>query len=379
MAYKLTDGAGLIARMRRYFPDYEIHVRSGGKLRFIRISSKLQMKVAAGVALAALAWLLFTLGMIGLQLWSAGERVALDQRAAQVAESANRVATYRESVETEVERIERRQDEIDAIISEHFGNVDYEVEAGADDAARNDRISAAVPQARALDRIEARQLAFARSLERAVEARARRAEDAIREFGLNPRAMGGPLEPVTRDPGADSIDEQIENLEVALNRLATMEMSLRAIPSSRPTTRLSLTSGFGLRSDPFGGGRAMHSGLDIGGRHGQGILATAGGRVVKAGYSGGYGNMIEIDHGAGMTTRYAHLSGIDVRVGQSVARGQRIGRMGSTGRSTATHLHYEIRINGRAINPRPFLEANPDVLEIQSLAVRRNVDPVRRG
>ncbi|MBC7986206.1 MAG: M23 family metallopeptidase, partial [Sphingomonadaceae bacterium] len=209
---------------------------------------------------------------------------------------------------------------------------------------------------------------------------------AIREFGLDPqalgrRAMGGPYIPAARDRGGanESIDEQIEDLENALNRLAAMEISLRAIPSASPTTRLALTSAFGYRSDPFNGDRAMHSGLDISGSHGQGILATAGGRIVKAGWANGYGNMIEIDHGAGMITRYAHLSGVDVRVGQRVARGQRIGRMGSTGRSTSTHLHYEIRINGQAINPRRFLEANPDVLEIQSLASRRNVDSNRRG
>lgn len=121
----------------------------------------------------------------------------------------------------------------------------------------------------------------------------------------------------------------------------------------------------------------MHNGIDFRGAHGQGILASGPGRVSFAGWKGGYGRTIEIDHGAGVVTRYAHLSGIDVRVGQQIDRGQRIGRMGSSGRSTATHLHYEVRINGRAVNPRPLLEADDHVLEIQSVAERRNGDTAR--
>jgi murein DD-endopeptidase MepM/ murein hydrolase activator NlpD len=137
-----------------------------------------------------------------------------------------------------------------------------------------------------------------------------------------------------------------------------------------------MSSPFGLRRDPFTRGRAMHTGIDFRGTRGQGILATGPGRVSFAGWKGGYGRVIEVDHGAGVVTRYAHLSGIDVTVGQEVDRGDRIGRMGSTGRSTSTHLHYEVRINGRAVNPRPLLEADRDVLEIQSVAERRNGDSV---
>lgn len=377
MTNELSARAGLAARARAYFPDYEIHVRSGGKLRFIRISSRLQIRIVSAAGTVALAWLLFTLGMIALQFWSASERIALDRREAAVTESTERVAAYRQTIDAKVESVERRQAVIDRVVEQHFGAVDYDAPASETRDVTSEEISALIPEAEAIARIEQRQLAFARALEPVVEARTRRAEAAIREFGLDPRqlgrqAQGGPFAPASRLGAADSIDAEIEALEIALNRLAAIELSLRAIPSARPTARLAISSAFGFRSDPFNGARAMHTGLDFRGSHGQGILATAAGRVVKASFEGGYGMMVEIDHGAGMTTRYAHLSGMHVRLGERVTRGQRIGRMGSTGRSTATHLHYEVRIDGQAINPRPFLEANPDVLEIQSLAERRN-------
>jgi murein DD-endopeptidase MepM/ murein hydrolase activator NlpD len=115
----------------------------------------------------------------------------------------------------------------------------------------------------------------------------------------------------------------------------------------------------------------MHAGLDFKGAVGTPILAAAEGRVVLAGFNGGYGNSVEIRHANGIVTRYAHLSGLNVRKGQMVERGVRIGRMGSTGRSTGSHLHFEVRLNGQAINPRKFLEANPDVLKVQTIAGHR--------
>jgi murein DD-endopeptidase MepM/ murein hydrolase activator NlpD len=131
------------------------------------------------------------------------------------------------------------------------------------------------------------------------------------------------------------------------------------------------TSSYGYRRDPFNGQLAFHSGMDFRGSYGQPILAAAPGKVAYVGPRQGYGNVVEVDHGKGLMTRYAHLSGYGVKVGQSVARGQAIARMGSTGRSTGTHLHFEVRVNGAAVNPRPFLEARQDVLEVQQLAKGR--------
>jgi murein DD-endopeptidase MepM/ murein hydrolase activator NlpD len=115
----------------------------------------------------------------------------------------------------------------------------------------------------------------------------------------------------------------------------------------------------------------MHTGLDIRGAFGQPIYAAAAGRVVRVGPWSGYGNVVVIDHGHGIETRYGHLSGFNTRPGAVVKAGEQIARMGSTGRSTGNHLHFEVRINGRAVNPRPYLEASADVLEIKAGAGRR--------
>jgi murein DD-endopeptidase MepM/ murein hydrolase activator NlpD len=106
---------------------------------------------------------------------------------------------------------------------------------------------------------------------------------------------------------------------------------------------------------------AFHAGLDFTGSYGQPIRAAAAGTVAYVGQRSGYGNVVEIDHGNGLMTRYAHLSGFDVRPGAKITRGQAIARMGSTGRSTGTHLHFEVRVGGNPVNPRRFLAAAPDI------------------
>ena len=117
---------------------------------------------------------------------------------------------------------------------------------------------------------------------------------------------------------------------------------------------------FGFRRNPFGGRTyEFHAGMDIDGERGDLVVAPANGTVVKAGYSGGYGNMVEIDHGMGLTSRYGHMSKIDAQVGERITRGQLIGQIGSTGRSTGPHLHYELRLNDKSINPRHFLPTEP--------------------
>jgi len=129
------------------------------------------------------------------------------------------------------------------------------------------------------------------------------------------------------------------------------------LPFARPTVHTQQTSGFGVRFDPFSRRPAMHSGLDFAGGFMTPIYVTAPGIVSFTGVRSGYGNTVEVDHGRGFKTRYAHLQGISVRSGQRVGVGQRIGAMGSTGRSTGVHLHYEVWVNGRAQNPARFVKA----------------------
>jgi murein DD-endopeptidase MepM/ murein hydrolase activator NlpD len=135
-----------------------------------------------------------------------------------------------------------------------------------------------------------------------------------------------------------------------------------ALPLGRPTgPDVRESSGFGVRSDPFTGHAAFHPGQDFAGTYGSPIYVTAPGVVSFTGQRSGYGNVVEVDHGYGFKTRYAHLSAISVTVGQHVAAGQRIGAMGSTGRSTGTHLHYETWVNGKLQDPLRFLRAGQDV------------------
>ncbi len=134
--------------------------------------------------------------------------------------------------------------------------------------------------------------------------------------------------------------------------------TLTLVPYRKPVIgEVEFTSGFGVRSDPFLGRPAMHTGLDFRAASGDPVRVTANGKVVSAGWSGGYGRMVEVDHGNGLSTRYGHLSEIGVKIGEQVKIGQVIGLVGSTGRSTGPHLHYETRIDGEAVDPQKFLRA----------------------
>jgi len=172
--------------------------------------------------------------------------------------------------------------------------------------------------------------------------------------------IGGPFEPVG---GSDATFKQ---LFTSWKKLDSITDGAIAVPTEKPVRAHETVSGFGERNDPFNGRRAQHMGIDIAAPMGTPIYATADGVVSEAAWnSGGYGRLIKIDHGRGIETRYAHLSAIGVSPGQRVTRGQVIGRMGSTGRSTGSHLHYEVRIDGRAVNPIPFMKSTDYLLAMQ--------------
>ncbi|MES2754803.1 MAG: M23 family metallopeptidase [Pseudomonadota bacterium] len=151
-------------------------------------------------------------------------------------------------------------------------------------------------------------------------------------------------------------DQQFRSLFMTWKKLDVVETPAIAIPSAQPVALLNFSSNFGVRADPFRGVAAMHAGVDIPGPVGTPIYATADGFVGRAERSGGYGNLVELEHGKGIQTRYGHLSKILVNPGDRVRRGQLVALMGSTGRSTGSHLHYEVRIDGHAVNPVPFLQ-----------------------
>lgn len=218
-----------------------------------------------------------------------------------------------------------------------------------------------------LDRVESKQLAALSSTEEAIDSKVRRMRGAIADLGLNmaklesaaPRgAMGGPYIPVKLSANADPFERQLYRLQLTRAQMDKLNRTMAQVPYRKPVVgAVEFTSGFGVRSDPFLGRPAMHAGLDFRGATGDPIRATANGRVVSAGNSGGYGRMVEIDHGNGLSTRYGHMSAIQVKVGDSIKIGQVIGLVGSTGRSTGPHLHYETRIDGEAVDPQKFLRA----------------------
>lgn len=375
-----TRLTGWKSQITGWFIDREFFMRANGQVRFLKISAQLQRRVAGVTAFIVAAWLIVTLGMAVNQVSVSIERMALNEKEAKVESAEERVANYRGSIDEVTKDLERRQKMLESLSDQYLDEIPAAAASESETTTEADKtvktISALVPEAAGLARIEARQIRFAELMTKVAQVRTQKAEAAIRQFGLNPdilarqatSAQGGPFESFFGSSKKDVRDPRFTKLAMSLGRMDAMERALAAIPTSMPAAVMMMSSGFGYRSDPFTGAGAMHNGLDFKGPIGTPILAAADGRITFAGSQGGYGNTIEITHANGLVTRYAHLSGFNVRHGQKVARGAQIARMGSTGRSTGSHLHFEVRLNGQAINPRKFLEANPDVLEVQSVA-----------
>lgn len=171
-------------------------------------------------------------------------------------------------------------------------------------------------------------------------------------------AVGGPLLPVE---SGSQFEARVRELDEALDKLETVKAMARAMPVHNPAPGKPVSSSFGVRRDPILRLPAMHSGIDFRAGTGTDIRAAGAGTVTRAGWAGGYGRMVELNHGNGITTRYAHMSKINVRKGARVESGDIIGKVGSSGRSTGPHLHYEVRRNGAAIDPLRFLKAGKKI------------------
>lgn len=349
-------------------PDRELILRSHGEVRFIRVSSRAQITAIAVAGAIAVLWLAAMAVLAAWQFSATRERLALQEREAQVASAEKSVSRYRGTLDSTAADLVRRQDFIEKVVEAHLGELP-EDSVGTEPAPQPvapGKISAALPQVGALARIEAQQLALVDRLTRLADARAERAAETIRKVGLSPRtllaaldassAQGGPLLSLATD-ASGRIDPRFRRLGTSLARMSALERGLAGIPQVDPANASYISSGFGYRSDPFTGTAALHSGLDFAGPLGAPIYAAATGVVSFAGVRQGYGNCVEIEHGNGLMTRYAHMSAFGARVGQKVVAGDRIGAIGSSGRSTGPHLHFEVRINDQAVNPRPFLEA----------------------
>jgi murein DD-endopeptidase MepM/ murein hydrolase activator NlpD len=361
------------------FPDREFFMRSQGQVRFIKISTRLQIGAAALVASLLLAWLVSMAVLAISQYTATRDRLALLDREAKVATSESRVSKYRNSVDSVASDLARRQDFIEKMVQSQLGELPDDVKNGESvsdsraEAARTiDKVSSAVPEASGLARIEARQIAFVERLTRFADRRSAQASARLSRLGLDPVAMlaalsdrsaqGGPL--LRLATSADGgIDPRFERLGLSLARMSALERGLAGVPQVLPASLEFISSGFGYRADPFTGAGAFHAGLDFRGPYGAPIYAAAKGVISFVGQKQGYGNCIEIDHGNGLMTRYAHMSRFGAVPGQAIRPGDLIGAIGNSGRSTGPHLHFEVRINDRPVNPRPFLEAASHVSE----------------
>ncbi len=355
-------------------------MRSEGQVRFIKVSSRVQMIGAGIVAGLLLIWVLTMAGMAVSSYLSHRDRASLLEREAKVASSESRLSAYGDDLGKVRDDLNRRQDFIEKTTQAVLGDLPQDAKAGetvsdsSSEAAETVRkVSMAVPQAADLARIEARQLAFIEGLTRLADRRAAVAEARLTRLGLNPQAMlaslddrsaqGGPL--IALATSADgTIDPRFQRFALSLARMEALERSVAGLPQALPADLQYISSGFGFRPNPFtGGGGEFHPGLDFKGPYGAPIFAAAKGKVSFVGQRSGYGNVVEIDHGNGLVTRYAHMSAFRTVVGKPVVPGELIGLIGSTGRSTGPHLHFEVRIGDRPVNPRPFLEAVPNVFQ----------------
>jgi murein DD-endopeptidase MepM/ murein hydrolase activator NlpD len=328
----------LAATTTALFRDRDLFVHDGSKLRRFRVSAPVQA-------------VLFVI-LLGLVAWAsyATARLVIPHSAS--------LASLSAATEARARQIEQRQALIEAALS------GQRIDPALIAAAAGGRLAKDGP----LARVEQQQLEQAALVAQALDVRYQVTAAELKKLGIAPARVGGP--DGVGGPFESAGNPTFKALFNSWKKLDQLQDGVIAIPSDKPVkTDVSFTSGFGVRSDPFHAGAAMHPGIDLAGTVGTPIYATADGTVLRAGWnSGGYGNLVEIDHGRGITTRFGHLSAILVREGDHINRGQLIGRMGSTGRSTGSHLHYEVRIDGRAVNPIPFMKSTDYVLAMQRRA-----------
>jgi murein DD-endopeptidase MepM/ murein hydrolase activator NlpD len=382
-----------IARLRRslveLFPERHLYVRSGGEMKGYVLTPRSQMIAAAGVSAAAL-W---------MGVCSAAMLVNMLSASSTDREIARTQAKYERWIADRQARLNSAVAELNAggsggntalavsIEKRHAALAmlltDMKDTPGAAAAltpvinkalVSNDKVPAHI-----VETVRVSQEQLLDAADTFAKSRADRLRLAFRLAGLTPASympkggsLGGPLIE-SKDPRAlaavldvdEGFADRIQHAASDMSEAHALEAAAKDLPFAKPTTGTEQSSGFGVRYDPFTSHPAFHSGLDFSGGPMTPIHATAPGVVSFTGVRSGYGNTVEIDHGRGFKTRYAHMAVIAVQVGQQVAVGQRLGGMGSTGRSTGTHLHYEVWVNGRAQNQDRFVKAGAYVQQAE--------------
>lgn len=365
--------------LEELFPERHLYVRSGGEMRGYVFSPGKQLMCATVVAAAALWMGVCTAAMmINVLSVSSTDQMVIKQKAYYERLNADRQARLNSAV-AQLSASSGSLDELAGSVEKRHAALALLVSdfKGVPGAAQALQISKPhVLGASPIERIQATRMDQERLIgaaETFAKSRAERLRLAMRMAGLDAgdftsrgggSSLGGPLIEA-KDPRALAavldVDEdfasRIQHAATDMSDMRQLSAASQQLPFYRPTNNPALSSSYGVRFDPFTHRPAFHSGLDFPGSFYTPIMATAPGVVSYVGVRSGYGNVVEIDHGNGFKTRYAHLQAASVRVGQRVAIGQRIAAMGSTGRSTGPHLHYEVWVNGRAQNPNRFLKA----------------------
>lgn len=366
------------------FPERHIYMRSGGEMRGIVLTTGKQM-LAAGCATGLALWMgVCTAGMMinALSVGSGDQEAAktkayyerlIADRQARLNSAVAQLSDTSGGVEQLAETVEKRHVALAMLLSGMKGAPGVEQAIAPIVPEKTDGVG---PTQRVRSVLMDQERLITKAAEFA-DNRAERLRVAFRLAGLNPSSyagagddLGGPLIEA-RDPRALAaildVDERfasrIQRAAGDMKDMRDLNAASQELPFNRPTDTARTSSGFGVRFDPFTGRPAYHAGLDFAGGVGTPIKVSAPGVVSFVGQRSGYGNVVEVDHGGGFKTRYAHLSSFNVTVGQRVGVGQRIAGMGSTGRSTGPHLHYEVWVNGKAQNPDRFVKAGDYVRE----------------
>lgn len=341
----------ILATTTGIFRARDLFIHDGSKLRRFRVSAPLQA--------------VFFMALFAIVGWAGYATTRLITTTTSAAPTLSLSA----ATEARARLIEQRQSLIESALAGQ--KINPAMLAGAVEGAR---AAAEGP----LARVEQAQLEQAALVARALDVRYQVTAAELKRLGIaparvgTPQAVGGPFQ---------SASSAFKTMFDSWKKLDQLQDGVIAIPSDKPIrASVEFTSGYGVRSDPFHAGAAFHPGIDLAGAYGTPVYATADGIVLRAGWnSGGYGNLVELDHGKGITTRYGHMSAILVSPGEHVTRGQQVGRLGSTGRSTGNHLHYEVRIDSRPVNPIPFMKSTDYVLAMQKRSGAASMDAVALG
>lgn len=372
-----------LTRLRRFlealFPERHLYLRSNGVVHGVTLTTGRQVAIGAAVSVLGL-WLVMATGilMIAAVSPSSADKVAARTQAYYERLTADRQAKLNSAMAQLSDSNGTMNDLAHSIENRHAALAMLLTDAKGQPGAAQALMPAVLTTAEDADPlsgVHAVQMDQDRLIQRAetfAKSRADRLRLAFRLAGLDPSSfspvssdsLGGPLIDA-KDPRALAavldVDEpfaaRIQHAANDLSDLHNLTDVAQALPLAKPTTNTRQASGFGVRIDPITGQPAFHPGLDFAGPIMTPVHATAPGVVSFTGVRNGYGNVVEIDHGHGLKTRFAHLAAIWVSVGQRVAIGEKLGGIGSTGRSTGPHLHYEVWVDGRPQNPERFLEA----------------------